>query len=97
MTTEKTSAQVSRRKFLKQAAVAAPGIAAATASGAHVQTASTIPPKWDRETDVIAIGTGFAGLATAITVKDAGAKALILGKMPQEHEGGNSRVSGNMW
>jgi succinate dehydrogenase/fumarate reductase flavoprotein subunit len=97
MTTEKTKTQVSRRSFLKQAAVAAPGIAAAGASGVDAQTASTIPRKWDRETDVIAVGTGFAGLATAITVKDAGAKVLILEKMPKEHEGGNSRVSGNMW
>jgi succinate dehydrogenase/fumarate reductase flavoprotein subunit len=97
MTIEKTKAQVSRRRFLKQAAVAAPGIAAASASRTYAQTNSTIPRKWDQETDVAVIGTGFAGLATGITVKDAGARVLILEKMPKEHEGGNSRVSGNMW
>jgi succinate dehydrogenase/fumarate reductase flavoprotein subunit len=36
-------------------------------------------------------------LSAAITAKDAGAKVLILEKMPPKHEGGNSRVSGNMW
>ena len=97
MTPEKTNEQVSRRRFLKRAAVAAPGIAAAGALGAYAQTSATVPKKWDRETDVIAIGSGFAGLATAITAKDAGAKVIVLEKMPRKHEGGNSRVSGNMW
>ena len=43
------------------------------------------------------LGTGFAGLATAIAAADAGAKVLILEKMAQSDEGGNSKVSGNMW
>ena len=87
--------QVSRRRFLKEAAVAAPVLAASNALGA--QTSSIQAPKWDKEVDVVVIGTGFAGLSAAINAKDAGAKVLILEKMPQEHEGGNSRVSGNMW
>jgi succinate dehydrogenase/fumarate reductase flavoprotein subunit len=36
------------------------------------------------ETDVLAIGTGFADLSAAITAKDAGAKVIILEKMPQK-------------
>ena len=87
--------KVSRRGFLKGAAVAAPAIAVANVLGA--QKSSVQAPKWDKKADVVIIGTGFAGLSAAIAAKDAGAKVLILEKMPQKHEGGNSRVSGNMW
>lgn len=87
--------RVTRRKFLRRAAVAAPGVAAA--SLVTTSTASGQSPRWDKEADVVVVGTGFAGLSAAITAKDAGAKVLILEKMPQQYEGGNSRVSGNMW
>ncbi|MBI2210324.1 MAG: FAD-dependent oxidoreductase, partial [Deltaproteobacteria bacterium] len=42
--------------------------------------------KWDRETDVVIVGYGFAGAVSAITAHDAGAKVLLLEKMP--HPGG---------
>ena len=96
MMSDKSKDKVSRRGFLKGAAVAAPAIAAGGLLNAGPQSPS-IPKKWDRETDVVVVGSGFAGLSTAITVKDAGAKTVILEKMPQKYEGGNSRVSGNMW
>jgi succinate dehydrogenase/fumarate reductase flavoprotein subunit len=89
------SNKVSRRGFLKEAVVAAPMVAASNVLAAQKSSAQT--PTWDKEVDVIVIGTGFAGLSAAITAKDAGATVLILEKMPQKHEGGNSRVSGNMW
>ena len=85
--------QVNRREFLK-------GFAAAGASASLAPkraVAANLPRKWDRETDVVIVGTGHAGLAAAITASDAGAKVLILEKMKKEHEGGNSKVSGNMW
>ncbi|MFJ2955470.1 FAD-dependent oxidoreductase [Streptomyces sp. NPDC087270] len=47
---------------------------------------------FDVETDVVVIGYGYAGAATAITAHDAGAEVVILEKMAQP--GGNSRVSG---
>jgi succinate dehydrogenase/fumarate reductase flavoprotein subunit len=96
MTTGKSEKQVSRRRFLKGAAVAAPSIAASSALGAW-QDLDSIPPKWDMETDIVILGTGFAGLSAAITAKDAGARVLILEKMARKYEGGNSKVSGNMW
>ena len=96
MTTGKFKIQVSRRRFLKGAAVAAPSIAASSALGAW-QDSGSIPPKWDMETDIVILGTGFGGLSAAITAKDAGARVLILEKMAQKYEGGNSKVSGNMW
>jgi succinate dehydrogenase/fumarate reductase flavoprotein subunit len=94
---EKPPKRVSRRKFLKGATVVAPGMAAANSFGNRQEPSMPDPHKWDVETDIVVLGTGFAGLSTAITVKDAGAEVLILEKMPRKHEGGNSKVSGNMW
>jgi succinate dehydrogenase/fumarate reductase flavoprotein subunit len=89
---------LSRRDFIKTTSV---GIGATVMVGLSAETAGSkdiaIPHKWDKESDVLIVGTGFAGLASAITAHDAGAKVLILEKAPEEHEGGNSKVSGNMW
>lgn len=46
---------------------------------------------WDEETDVIVIGSGFAGLAAAIEAKCAGSSVIILEKM--KGYGGNSAIS----
>lgn len=82
MIEEKSKEKVSRRRFLKGAAVAAPGVAAAGAWNAWGQSATKAPRKWDKEADVVILGTGFAGLSAAITAKDAGAEVIILEKMP---------------
>lgn len=50
-----------------------------------------MPFRWDEETDVIVIGSGFAGLAAAIEAKLAGASVIILEKM--KGYGGNSTIS----
>ncbi|MFC1987291.1 FAD-dependent oxidoreductase [Chloroflexota bacterium] len=57
----------------------------------------SLPERWDREADVVVVGYGAAGAATAITAHDAGAKVLILEKAPEGEEGGNSRVAGQGW
>ncbi len=59
--------------------------------------ASPLTTAWEQETDVIVLGTGFAGLSTAIAAADAGASVLILEKMSEAEQGGNSTISGNMW
>lgn len=64
---------------------------------AECATSATLPSKWDREADVVVLGTGFAGLSAAVAASDAGAKVLVLEKMPRTEEGGNSIISGNMW
>lgn len=64
---------------------------------AECATPATLPSPWAREADVVVLGTGFAGLSAAVAAADAGAKVLVLEKMPQAEEGGNSVVSGNMW
>jgi monoamine oxidase len=82
--------QDSRHGFLKKAAVAVPGMAAATVMGVTKSS-------WDKEADIVVIGTEFAGLSTTIAAKDAGAKVLILEKMPQKHEGGNNQPIPNLY
>src|SRR3546814_9155095 len=42
----------------------------------------SVPEHWDEETDVLVIGCGFAGSVTAIAAHDAGARVLIVEKMP---------------
>ena len=48
-------------------------------------------PGYDLETDVIVIGSGFAGLAAAIEAAEAGCRVIVLEKMGSA--GGNSRIS----
>ena len=98
----KKDESIDRRKFLKGLAAVGATIAAGGAAGGLVpQPAEAapegIPAKWDKEVDVVIVGTGHAGLAAAIIAADAGAKVVILEKMKKEQEGGNSKVSGNMW
>lgn len=40
--------------------------------------------KWDKEADVVVVGYGGAGAVAAITAHDAGAKVLILEKLPPD-------------
>ena len=44
------------------------------------------PPHWDAEADVVIVGFGGAGAATAITAHDLGAKVLMLEKAPEGEE-----------
>lgn len=78
--------KISKRSFLKLA-----GAAAATIPVLHAPAAQA-SEKWDETTDVLVIGAGGAGLSAAITAHDAGAKVLVLEKMPQA--GGNTAASG---
>lgn len=47
--------------------------------------------KWNEETDIVIIGSGFAGLAAAIEAKEAGSSVIIIEKM--KGIGGNSTIS----
>lgn len=53
-----------------------------------------LPQQWDKEADVVIVGFGGAGAATAITAHGLGARVLMLEKAPKGEEGGNTRVAG---
>jgi succinate dehydrogenase/fumarate reductase flavoprotein subunit len=53
-----------------------------------------LPKQWDKEADIVVVGFGGAGAATAITAHDLGASVLMLEKAPEGEEGGNTRVAG---
>jgi urocanate reductase len=56
------------------------------------QNQGAIPEKWDREADAVIVGTGYAGLASAITARELGLSVLLIEKM--RVPGGNSIISG---
>ena len=90
---------LSRRSFVGGAV--ATGVVAA-ALGAGVASAEETAPAegaafettvgWDAEYDVIVVGFGGAGAASAISAADAGAKVLLLEKAPEGESGGNSNI-----
>jgi 3-oxosteroid 1-dehydrogenase len=57
---------------------------------------NNLPPQWDMEFDVVAIGSGIGGLSAAITAHDHGAKAVVLERSGQV--GGVTALSqGQVW
>ena len=96
---EGASNNLSRRGFLKTASIGA-GVAAIASLSPSEAKAITLNqvPKWDYETDVVILGTGFAGQVSAIVAYDAGASVLMIEKASEAHQGGNSRVCSQlMW
>jgi succinate dehydrogenase/fumarate reductase flavoprotein subunit len=49
-------------------------------------------PKWDREADVVVIGSGATGLPAAIVAREAGASVIVV--EAQNHIGGHAITSG---
>ena len=82
---------ISRRSFLKSAAVVGTGVAVA---GIGVKEANALPApaKWDQEFDVVVVGAGTAGLCAAIEACRAGSTVLVLEKEPMA--GGSTVISG---
>ena len=82
--------RLSRRRFLAAAGLTVGGATMASplaseawaaassgmTTGQHVLT--KLPKKWDREADVVVVGSGGAALNAAITARAHGAKVLIL-------------------
>jgi len=88
----KEQSRISRRTFITGAGVAA---AAGTLGGdllfPRPLRAVEVPKKWDRKADVVIVGTGYSGLASAIEAHDAGAKVIIIEK--SKVSGGNSVIA----
>ena len=81
---------VTRRQLIAGVAVAA-GVVGGGLLIPSPLRAVEAPKKWDRETDVVIVGTGYAGLAAAIVAHDAGAKVLLIEK--SQLIGGNSAIA----
>ncbi|MDQ1461732.1 MAG: 3-oxosteroid 1-dehydrogenase, partial [Actinomycetota bacterium] len=84
------ASKVSRGKFLAAAGISVGGFAlgsplaaaATAATAASPLVAGKLPRKWDRETDVVVVGSGGAALAGAIAAKASGSQVLVLERAP---------------
>lgn len=93
---------VSRRSFVTAAgaatlATAGAALAAGAASADESGYTYADTVAWDDEYDVVVIGLGFAGCASAIAAAKAGAHVLALEKAPDNGSGGNSRYCGQLF
>lgn len=74
--------EITRRQFFKDTAVAVgAGAAAVGVLGSFVQTpaaAAAVPKNWDKEADVIVVGSGPTGLPAAIAAVEKGASVIVL-------------------
>lgn len=79
---------LSRRSFLKGGALLGAGIVGAASIAACSSGANLDSISWDTETDVLVVGSGFAGYSAAIHAHDAGAQVMLIDK--RGSDGGNS-------
>jgi succinate dehydrogenase/fumarate reductase flavoprotein subunit len=83
--------EVNRRTFLKGAVAGLGAIGLAGFSAAEAKTINPHQvPTWDYTAGVVVVGYGAAGGCAAVAARDAGAKVIVLEKMPMA--GGNSAV-----
>ena len=81
--------RVDRRSLLKGGGGAA---AALAAGGSQARAQSRPGVAWDREADIIVVGSGACGTAAAIKARESGASVILLEAQP--HAGGHAIVSG---
>jgi urocanate reductase len=82
---------ITRRKFLVGAGASVAGALVMNQMAPRELKAVEPPKKWDKETEVLVIGTGYAGLAAAIEAFDGGSKVTVIEKSPVI--GGNSAIA----
>ena len=86
-----SAASLSRRHFIGTAGALGLTLGSGAALAAR---ADSLPKSWDEETDVVIVGSGFAGLCAAYEAHKAGASVVILEKMATP--GGNSIINGGI-
>jgi len=69
--------RLSRRDFVKTAA-AGVGATALSGLGAKEAEAQTRPPHWDKQADVVVVGSGATGLPAAIEATEHGASVILI-------------------
>ena len=84
---------ITRRELIKGAA-AGTVVATGALSGCSPTAPSDLPAKWDEEADVVVVGLGAAGAASAIEACRAGAKVVILERAPVS--GGSTVLCGGL-
>ena len=91
--------QLNRRSFVQGAGLAA-GAAALAVAGTAVADESQaaqpwMPEKWDRETDVVIVGSGSV-ISAALRAHDAGLDVLVLEKHPTWFGGSTALCGGGI-
>ena len=82
-----------RRDLLLGSAGMAAGLAAGSlASGSTCAQAEQSPTKWDRDADVVVIGSGATGLPAAIIAQEAGSSVILV--EAEQDIGGHAITSG---
>jgi succinate dehydrogenase/fumarate reductase flavoprotein subunit len=90
----KGPSRMTRRSFIKGATVAGGALAGVAMLGGMAEsktTAGSRKKKWDREADVVIVGSGAAGLSAAVEAAGSKAKVIVLEKL--QDIGGTSRMS----
>jgi succinate dehydrogenase/fumarate reductase flavoprotein subunit len=85
------STRISRRDLIKTGAVAGAAAAGGLASAGYAQTPST-PLQWDREADVVIVGSGATGMPAAIVARESGSSVIVVEAEPDV--GGHAICSG---
>ena len=86
------SKEISRRDFIKGAAVGTGALAVVGMNPASATADTAMPKKWNKEADVVVVGYGGAGAVTAITARNKGSKVLILEKQSEKGHTSNTQM-----
>jgi len=73
-----TESELSRRDFVKAAAVGLGGATALAGIGAPQAEAAAVPKRWDKVADVVVVGAGATGIPAAIEAAENGASVIVI-------------------
>ncbi|MCL2808014.1 MAG: FAD-binding protein [Coriobacteriia bacterium] len=100
---DKQPSNLSRRSFLKGAALTGAAVASSAAlAGCNSSTGALaggdwLPKAWDYETDVLVIGYGGAGMWSSLISADEGSSQVLVLEKARIEGGGNSRINNGEW